>query len=112
MRMMRGLGGALLWIVGCLVGLVAVLLCVTIILAPVGIMLFRVARRFIDKAILLMLPRPVAHPVQSLGRGSKRTRRKAEDAMPSVDVDTKKLGKRARKKSKKAVKKGREKVGV
>ena len=37
MRLLRGLLGALLWILASVLGLVGVLLCVTIILLPVGI---------------------------------------------------------------------------
>ena len=70
MRTLRGLLGALLWILGTVLGLVALVLCVTVILLPLGIPLFKLARRLVDKAILLMLPRPVANPAASLKRGS------------------------------------------
>ena len=91
MRLLRGLAGALLWLLGMLLGLVAVVLCVTIILLPLGILLFKPARRLIDRAIRLMLPRPVANPAASMKRGSKKARGKAKDAAPDLGVDTKKL---------------------
>lgn len=113
MRMLRGLLGALLWILGTVLGLVALVLCVTIIGLPLGILLFRVARRFVDRAILLMLPRPVANPAASLRRGRKQARKNVGDATPSVDLDLKKLrklaGKQA-KKSKKALSRGRKRL--
>ena len=115
MRLLRGLLGALLWLLGCVLGLVALLHCVTILLLPLGIPLFKLARRLIDKAILLMLPRPVANPAASMKRGSKKARGRAKDATPSVSLDTKKLRKKARKTTKKGRKslgKARDKVGV
>ena len=45
MRLLRGLLGALLWILAGLLALVSLLLCVTIILLPLGIPLFRVSSR-------------------------------------------------------------------
>jgi len=65
MRILRGLGGTVLWLVACVVGLVAVVLCVTVLLLPVGIPLLRVARRLFGQATRLMLPKALAHPVQS-----------------------------------------------
>ena len=65
MRILRGLGGTVLWLLACIVGLVAVILCVTVLLLPVGIPLLRVARRMFATAGRLMLPRALAHPVKS-----------------------------------------------
>ena len=65
MRILRGLGGTVLWLLACVVGLVAVILCVTVLLLPVGIPLLRVARRMFATAGRLMLPRALAHPVKS-----------------------------------------------
>ena len=114
-RLLRGLAGALLWLLGMLLGLVAVVLCVTIILLPLGILLFKPARRLIDRAIRLMLPRPVANPAASMKRGSKKARGKAKDAAPDLGVDTKKLRKKARKtkkKGRKSLGRAKDKVGV
>ena len=43
MRLLWGLLGALLWILASVLGLVGVLLCVTIILLPVGIPIVKIA---------------------------------------------------------------------
>ena len=59
MRVLRGLSGALLWIVASVVGLLAVVLCVTVILLPVGIPLLMVAKRMFGKSVGLLLPRGV-----------------------------------------------------
>ena len=64
MRFLRGLLGALLWIVAALLGLVGFVLCVTVILLPAGIPLLGVARRLFTRAVQLMLPRELAHPIR------------------------------------------------
>src|SRR4051794_7176403 len=92
MRLLRGLGGALLWIVASLVGLVAVVLCVTVILLPLGIPLLMVAKKMFGRSVGLMLPRALSHPIDE---GSKRS---------------KKGGKQVLTKAGKASKKGRKKV--
>ena len=100
MRVIRGLLGALLWIIWTVLMLVAIVLCVTVILLPLGIPLFKLARRLIDKAILLMLPRPIADPAGSLKRGSKKARKKGRKkgrkATKSMEKSRKRLGKKAR----------------
>ena len=47
MRLLRGLLGAVLWILAALLGLVGFVLCVTVILLPLGIPLLGVARRLL-----------------------------------------------------------------
>ena len=47
MRILRGLGGAVLWLLAAVVGLVAVIMCVTVILLPLGIPLLGLARRMV-----------------------------------------------------------------
>jgi hypothetical protein len=61
MRLLRGLGGALLWIVSLLLVLVGAILCVTVILLPVGIPLLGYARRMFTASLKLMSPRAVHH---------------------------------------------------
>ncbi|MET0839941.1 MAG: hypothetical protein ABWY19_14225 [Marmoricola sp.] len=99
MRILRGLGGALLWILASLVGLVAVLLCVTLILLPVGIPLLGVARRMWASSVRLMLPRHVAHPIKETGRKGRKKRSAIADDVGAVS-------KRARKKARSVSKKG------
>ena len=69
MRFLRGLAGALLWILAALIGLVGALLCVTMLLLPLGIPLLGVSRRMFTQSVRLMLPRAVAHPVKTAGVG-------------------------------------------
>ena len=108
MRLLRGLLGALLWIVASLVGLLGVIACVTLILLPVGIPLVMLARRLFGKSVRLFLPPGVAHPAQetrkrgrkggqSAARLGKKARRKVADKTPSVKPDTKRAKKKTRK---------------
>lgn len=94
MRLLRGFGGAGLWIVASLVGLVGVLLCITIILLPVGIPLLKIAGRLFRHAVQLMLPRALAHPVNEVGKAAKKRDRQMTHAM---DDTTKRARKAARK---------------
>ena len=107
MRLLRGLLGALLWIVASLVGLVGVIACVTLILLPVGIPLVMLARRLFGKSVRLFLPPAVAHPAKetrrrgrksgkAAGRLGKRAKRKTADKIPSVELDAKGAKKKAR----------------
>jgi hypothetical protein len=73
MRLLRGLIGAVLWILAALLGLVGLVLCVTIILLPVGIPVLIIARRLITRAVQLMLPRALAHPVKEISKTTTKT---------------------------------------
>lgn len=77
MRAIRGLLGALTWIVACVVGLVGALLSVTLVLAPVGIPLLFLAKRLFGTSMDLFLPRALRHPAQELG---KKGRKAADEA--------------------------------
>ncbi len=57
MLLLRGLAGALLWILSALLGLVAVILCITVLLLPLGLPLLGYARRLFTLSLRLMLPR-------------------------------------------------------
>ena len=74
MRLLRGLAGALLWILSAVLGLVAVLLCVTVILLPLGLPLLGYARRLFTLALKLMLPRAVAHPAETATKSIRKRR--------------------------------------
>ena len=63
MKLLKGLAGSLLWILAGVLGLVSILLCVTIILLPLGIPLLGLSRRLMTTGVQLMLPKAVAHPV-------------------------------------------------
>lgn len=96
MRLLRGLAGALLWIVSALLGLVAVILCVTIILLPLGLPLLGYARRLFTLSLKLMLPRAVTAPVKTAGDSM---RRQAHDMKKDVSggKSVKRIRKRGRK---------------
>ena len=57
MRLLRGLAGALLWLVALLLAIVGVLLCVTLILLPLGLPVIGYARRLFTFSLRLMFPR-------------------------------------------------------
>jgi hypothetical protein len=76
MRLLRGLLGALLWIVAAVLGLLGFVLCVTVILLPLGIPLLVLARRLLTRAVALMLPRSLAHPVDEITKTTKKKARK------------------------------------
>lgn len=56
MGLLRGLAGALLWIVSLLLVLVAAILCATILLLPLGLPLLGYARRLFTLSLKLMVP--------------------------------------------------------
>jgi hypothetical protein len=58
--LLRGIAGALLWIVSLLLILVGAILCLTVVLLPVGIPLLRYARRMIAASAKLMVRRAAA----------------------------------------------------
>jgi hypothetical protein len=94
MRILRALVGSVLWILAGVLGLVGVLLCVTLILLPLGIPVLMLARKLFAYAMALMLPREVRHPVDELGKSARRGVKKTKGSMPSVD--TKPLSKATR----------------
>lgn len=77
MRLLRGVGGAVLWILAVVLGLVGVILCVTILLIPLGLPVLNYARRLFTLSMKLMVPRAVAHPVRSVDRSTRQSRRHA-----------------------------------
>jgi hypothetical protein len=94
MRLLRGLLGAVLWILAALLGLVGIVLCVTVILLPLGIPLLGVAGRLLTLSVRLMLPRSLAHPVDELAKTAKKKGRAAKSVTSSTADD---IGKKARK---------------
>jgi hypothetical protein len=115
MRIPRALLGSVLWILAGVVGLVGALLCVTLILLPVGIPLLMLARKLFRYSMTLFLPRAVRHPVDE---AKKKGRGSLSDAADSVGLTRrnrkkarKKGLKRARKTSKKARKAWARQVG-
>jgi hypothetical protein len=80
MRLLRGLGGAVLWILASVLGLVGVLLCVTVILLPVGLPLMKLAGQLFARSLQLMLPRALAHPVNEAVKAVEKKDRKITKA--------------------------------
>jgi hypothetical protein len=109
MRLLRGLLGALLWILASVLGLIGVLLCVTVILLPVGIPLVKLAGSFFVRSMKLMLPPSlahpvdnlVAHPVDNLAMAAKKKRRKVGSAMSDAAHDAAKKGRKVAKRQRK-----------
>ncbi len=97
MRLLRGLLGALLWILAALVGLVGCVLCVTVILLPVGIPLLMLARRMFTQAVRLLLPRKVSHPVEEMKKSTGKRGRKLKGAASDVGSDASKKGRKVKK---------------
>jgi hypothetical protein len=70
MRALRALAGVLVWLLASVLLLLAVVLCVTILLAPVGIVLGLAALRLYGVGLKLFLPRSrdVEKAVRKQGR--------------------------------------------
>lgn len=108
MRVLRGLGGSVLWILAGVLGLVGVLLSATLILLPLGIPVLMLARRLFRYSMRLFLPREVRHPVQETGKSLRRGAKGASSAVAQAAPDAKavrKAGKQARKKVRKKARK-------
>ena len=103
MRLLRGFGGAGLWIVASLLGLVGIVLCVTVILLPVGIPLLKIAGRLYRSAVQLMLPRALAHPVNEVGKAAKKRNRKITGAASDSFDDAAKRARKATHKMRKKI---------
>ncbi|NUP32454.1 MAG: hypothetical protein HOU01_12130 [Streptomycetaceae bacterium] len=97
-----------MWLGALLLGLVGVLLCVTLILLPLGIPILGYARRLFTSAVRLMLPRAVAHPVKELrdevkdqGKATGKATRNAADSTSSAVGDASRKGRKAARKARK-----------
>ena len=101
MRVLRGMGGVLLWILASVVCLVALILCVTVILLPLGIPLLMLGRRMFGQSIRLLLPRSAAHPVATAKEASKSAVSDLGDKLSNARPDAKKSRKRLKKSKKK-----------
>ena len=101
MRVLRVLLGSLLWIVAGVVVLLGAVLCVTVVLLPVGIPLIMLGRRIMGAAVALIMPRAVTHPVDEGTKSVKGAAGSVVDRVKDIDVDTKGLRKRAKRSRKK-----------
>ena len=111
MKPLRWLGASLLALLGSVLGLVGALLCVTLILAPLGIPILFLARRLFKAAAQLVVPRSVRHPAQTLGDTAqdvvKGRRKSGKKVSEKAGKSGKELSKKARKSGKKVSKKAR-----
>ena len=84
MRALRWAGASLLMLLAGLLGLVGALLCVTLILLPLGIPILFLAKRLFRTAGQLVVPRAVRHPVEEShkrsGKAAKRSGKAAKGA--------------------------------
>jgi hypothetical protein len=110
MGMLKGLGGAVLWILSLVLTLVALLLCVTIILLPVGIPLLGYARRLFTLSLKLMLPRAVTHPMKTADDAVEKRRRWMKKDAADTGHEVKQLGRRGGEKAKNATQKATKKA--
>jgi hypothetical protein len=110
MGLLRGLAGALLWIVSLLLILVGAILCVTIILLPVGIPLIGYAGRLFSVSVRLMLPRAASHPVKTTDKAMDKHGRKARKQARHDAADTKRGLKKIRKRGHKKAQRVRKKL--
>ncbi len=98
---MGKIAGGLVWIVGSLLAAVAILFCLTVILLPLGIPLFLLARRILALGARLMMPRSLRHPVQegtaSLTNSGARARKQATELTEGATGALKKGRRRLRK---------------
>ena len=103
MRLLRGLLGALLWILAAVLGLVGLVLCVTVILLPLGIPMVMLAGRLFTHAVKLMMPRSLAHPIDELTKTTKKKGRKIRSVSSDAVADTAKKARKVVRKQRKLV---------
>jgi zinc transporter ZupT len=98
MWFVRALGGALLWILGAVVGLVGLVLCVTILLLPLGIPVLALAGRMMGAGVRMMLPHAVAHPVDELRQAGRDMKDQGAHTTDAVRKHSRKARRKLRKK--------------
>ena len=76
MRLLRALAGTVLWVIAGVLGLVGAILCVTIILLPVGLAVLGYARRLFSLSLKLMAPRSAARANEVTETAKKASRRR------------------------------------
>ena len=103
MRLLRGLLGALLWILAAVLGLVGVVLCVTVIVLPLGPPVVGLAGRLFTHAVKLMLPRSFAHPIDELTKTTKKKGREIRSVSSDAVADTAKKARKVVRKQRKLV---------
>lgn len=114
MTVLRWLGAGLVAVVAGVLALVGLILCVTLILLPLGVPVLMLARRMYALAGRMVVPRAVRHPIEELDRSGEATvgkfKRKAKSGARSGAANVQDTGKTATKRGKKAAKRGKEAV--
>jgi len=90
MKILRGIGAALVWLLATVVMIVAAVLCVTLVLLPLGLPLMALGLRLYGYGVQLMVPR-----APEVKRGMRK--RLGLRAHGSVAGDVKRAGKRGKK---------------
>jgi hypothetical protein len=72
MKVLRIAGGAALWALAGIVGLLGAVLCLTLVLLPLGVPLLFLARRLFRAALALFAPPAVRHPVKTAGKTARK----------------------------------------
>jgi hypothetical protein len=99
MKLLRGLGAAVVWLLATVVVILAAVLCITLVLLPLGLPLMALGLRMYGYGVQLMVPRaPEVKRGIRKGLGLR--------AHGSVAGDVKRAGKRGKKSSRKLRKKG------
>ena len=103
MRALRWAGASLLGLLAGLLGLVGAILCLTLILAPLGIPILLLARRLFKSAGALVVARGIRHPVDELSRSGRDGAETAKGKAKRLRKKGKKTGRKARRKAGKAM---------
>lgn len=78
MRALRWTAASLLGVLGGILGLVGAILCVTLILLPLGIPILFLSRKLFRTAGQLLVPREVRHPLQEVQERSSGSAKSAQ----------------------------------
>jgi hypothetical protein len=98
-HLIRGLAGALLWILSAVLALVALILCITVILLPLGLPLLGYARRLFTLSLKLIVPRAVSHPVKSTKKPLRHRGQHLKKDLGGVLPDLTRMRKHGRKRA-------------
>ena len=92
MRVLRSIAAVLIWLVASLLLVVSIVLCVTILLLPVGLFLGFLSLRLYVKGFGLLLPRP-----REIEKGVRKQARRWWRKSPLPELSRRRTSRRARK---------------
>jgi hypothetical protein len=87
MRVLRVFGGVLMWLVATVLLVVALVLCLSVLLLPVGLLLGFAALRLYGVGLRLLLPRS-----RDIGKGLRKEGRRWRRKMPLRGLSRKRSG--------------------